>query len=151
MCGQDFLQWFRLGLWNKDKDNELASFSFGGVRRWFTSSHQVIAICHRQRFPGTEGPQPNSDLNHQDPILQRHGSRSMCQVSSGPQRKREVAKRRLVQKRNIGERPVYTERTVRARKLQICREKLMGEKKYRWKIPVDRRTDKDGRERSGQA
>ena len=29
--------------------------------------------------------------------------------------KREVTKRRLVQKRNIGERLVYTERTVRAR------------------------------------
>ena len=34
------------------------------------------------------------------------GARSTCRVSSGPQRKREVAKRRLVQKRNIGERPV---------------------------------------------
>ena len=42
------------------------------------------------------------------------------------------------------------ERTVRARKLQICREKLIGEKKDRLKNPVGRRIDKDGRERSGQ-
>ena len=31
-CGQDFLR-FGLGLRDKDNDNELASFSFGGVRR----------------------------------------------------------------------------------------------------------------------
>ena len=44
-----------------------------------------------------------------------------------------------------------TERTVRARKLQICRERLIGEKKDRLKNPKGRRIDKEGRERSGQA
>ena len=48
-CGQDFI-WFGLGLWNKNKDNELASFSFGGVRRWITSSHQAIAIAIDKGF-----------------------------------------------------------------------------------------------------
>ena len=43
-----------LGNMNKKYDYQLASISFGGVRRRFTASHQAITICHRLRFPGPD-------------------------------------------------------------------------------------------------
>ena len=48
-CGQDFKPGHRLWLRNTDKkyDYQLASISFGGVRRRFTASHQAITIYRR--------------------------------------------------------------------------------------------------------
>ena len=59
MSGQDF--WYGLRLWNKDKSSELALISFGGVRRWYAGSHQVIAISYRQRLPGPDARKTEID------------------------------------------------------------------------------------------